>query len=236
MPPFAEPSSFVSATPVTPAVSPNRRACCRPFCPVVASTTSSVSCGAPSSLPRDDAPHLRELFHQIRLRVQAAGGVDDHDVAAARLRRLDRVVGDGRGVAAARGADEVCAGALRPDLELLLGRRTERVGRRDDNREPVLRELRRELADRRRLPRAVDADDEDHARPLCDVQDARLAEQRGDLLAERRLRSPSSPRASSRRTSSAVASRRRRLDQRLLEPLPGEVVGGIECAAAAICS
>src|SRR5438067_3252771 len=51
MPPFAEPSSSVSATPVTPTVSPNRRACSSPFCPVVASTTSRVSCGAPASLP-----------------------------------------------------------------------------------------------------------------------------------------------------------------------------------------
>src|SRR5438067_2432403 len=50
MPPLAEPSSFVSATPVTPTASLKRRACCTPFWPVVASTTSSVSCGAPSSL------------------------------------------------------------------------------------------------------------------------------------------------------------------------------------------
>src|SRR6185312_8706470 len=51
MPPFAEPSSFVSATPVTPTASLKSRACCSPFWPVVASTTSSVSCGAPSSFP-----------------------------------------------------------------------------------------------------------------------------------------------------------------------------------------
>src|SRR4051812_6563526 len=50
-PPFAEPSSFVRTTPVTPTASPKRRACCTPFWPVVASTTSSVSCGAPSRRP-----------------------------------------------------------------------------------------------------------------------------------------------------------------------------------------
>src|SRR5256884_384927 len=46
-PPFAEPSSLVSTTPVTPTASANWRACARPFCPVVASMTSRTSCGAP---------------------------------------------------------------------------------------------------------------------------------------------------------------------------------------------
>src|SRR5439155_559995 len=49
IPPFAEPSSFVSTTPVTSTAWPKSRACWRPFWPVVASITSSVSCGAPSS-------------------------------------------------------------------------------------------------------------------------------------------------------------------------------------------
>ena len=46
MPPLAVPSSLVSTMPVTPEVSVNLRACSRPFCPVVASSTSSTSCGA----------------------------------------------------------------------------------------------------------------------------------------------------------------------------------------------
>src|SRR5579862_7188988 len=41
-PPFAVPSSFVNTIPVTPADSVNIRACCSPFCPVVASITSKV--------------------------------------------------------------------------------------------------------------------------------------------------------------------------------------------------
>ena len=60
--------------------------------------------------------------------VQPSGGVDDHDVAAARRRGFDRVVGDGGRVSPALGADEVRARAACPDLELLLGRGTERVG------------------------------------------------------------------------------------------------------------
>ena len=47
MPPFAVPSSLVSTIPVTSTASVNRRACCRPFWPVVASIVSSTSCGAP---------------------------------------------------------------------------------------------------------------------------------------------------------------------------------------------
>ncbi len=47
-PPFAVPSSLVSTNPVTPRASWNWRACWMAFCPVVASTTSSTSCGEPS--------------------------------------------------------------------------------------------------------------------------------------------------------------------------------------------
>ena len=46
MPPLAVPSSFVRMMPVRPAVSRNTFACCKPFCPVVASSTSSVSLAA----------------------------------------------------------------------------------------------------------------------------------------------------------------------------------------------
>ena len=69
----------------------NSRACARPFCPTVASSTSSTSCGAPVDLARRDAADLVELGHQVDARVQPAGGVDEDDVAAARLAGGDRV-------------------------------------------------------------------------------------------------------------------------------------------------
>ena len=81
-----------------------------------------------------------QLLHQVRLRVQAARGVDDHDVAPAGARRLDRVEGDCGGVAAVRRADEVGAGALGPDLQLLLGRGAESVGGGQDDACPCSRE------------------------------------------------------------------------------------------------
>ena len=74
------------------------------------------------------------------------GGVDDHDVAPAGAPGLDRVEGDGGGVAAGRGADEVGSGPLGPDLELLLGRGPERVAGADEDAAAVLAQLLGELA------------------------------------------------------------------------------------------
>src|SRR5918996_4480489 len=96
--------------------------------------------------PRGDDPaDLCQLLHEVHLRVQAAGSVDDHDVAPTRLRRLDRVVGDRRRVRATLGPDEVRPGALRPDLELLLRGRPERVCGRKDDRASVLAQMMSQL-------------------------------------------------------------------------------------------
>ena len=114
--------------------------------------------------------------------MQAAGGVDDHDVAAG----ADSVVGDRGRVGAALAADELRAGALRPHLELLLCRRAEGVGGADGDRAAVLAQLLGELADRRRLPGAVHADDEDHRRLRArDESLGGCAEERSDLLRKR---------------------------------------------------
>src|SRR5207237_3665634 len=42
------------------------------------------------------ALELDELVHEVRLRVQASGRIDDEDVDVTRGRRLDRVEDDGR--------------------------------------------------------------------------------------------------------------------------------------------
>src|SRR5438477_7349430 len=42
----------------------------------------------------DHPAHLRQLLHQIRLRVETSGGVDDHDVAPVSGRALDCVIGN----------------------------------------------------------------------------------------------------------------------------------------------
>ena len=71
----------------------NASACASPFCPVVASSTSSTS--LIGRLLLDDAADLAELVHEPALGVQAAGGVDDHDLDALALGPLDGLEGDG---------------------------------------------------------------------------------------------------------------------------------------------
>jgi hypothetical protein len=130
-------------------------------------------------------------------------------------------------VAAALAADEVRARALGPDLELLLGRGAERVRRADDDRAPCSRELRASLPIVVVLPVPLTPT----TRITAGARGRRasgLAEQRRQLLDER-VRDRAVAALSSRRTTSA---RRGNADvggdERLLEPLPGRLVGRIE--------
>ena len=147
----------------------------------------------------------------------------------ARPRRLDGIEGHGGRVRAARRADEVRLRALGPDLELLLRGCAKGVGCTHEHRAAVLVELACELPDRRRLAGAVDPYDEDHARPRGECERRRVAEERLDLVDERVFEvaghSPSLEPANELggRRDADVAP-----DQRLLEPLPRLVVGGVE--------
>ena len=210
-PPFAEPSSFVSATPVTPTVSRKSRACCRPFWPVVASTTSSVSCGAPASSLLDHAAHLRELLHQVRLRVQAAGGVDDRrrrarGRAPPRSRRRRRRPGRRR--ARSRRSRRRRARAQISSCSSAAARKVSAAA--SDDAVPVLAEALGELADRRRLAGAVDADDEDDARALLPRRACRARRAALELLRERR----SEPSAIGRAPPAAARARPSRARRR----------------------
>ena len=93
----------------------------------------------------------------------------------------------------------------------------------------MLREGRRELADRRRLPGAVHADDEQHRRRVLHVQHGRLAEEQRDLLGQRRAQLAD---VATRFEPAHELGRRGHADvglqQRFLQPFPGEVVAGIE--------
>ena len=133
---------------------------------------------------------------------QPAGGVDDHDIApprTPRLNSLQHVLGS------ARGAAHEGAPARRPRSRLLLGgggnvsaapMRTER---------PCSRELAGELADSGRLTGPVDADDEDDGRLRTPAPEPAVRRRALHLSASASTTSGRSPRASSRRTSSAVA-------------------------------
>ena len=168
-PPFAVPSSLVRTMPVTPEVSVNLRACSRPFCPVVASSTSSTSCGA-SGITRDGgAAHLFQLRHQIGFGLQAAGGIDDDVIDFARFGGLERVEHHGAGIGAGVLADHLGVGALAPDFELLDGGGAEGVGGAEQNGVAFGLEMRGQFADGGGFARAVDADHHDDGGRLVDV-------------------------------------------------------------------
>ena len=123
---------------MSPTASWNAFAWWRPFWPVVASRTNSVSgCGARQALV-DDPADLRQLVHQVRLRVEAAGGVGDHEVGAAGDGGVEGVEDDRAGSASGRVGDDLAARSLGPDPELVDGRGAERVGGREDDA-PALR-------------------------------------------------------------------------------------------------
>ena len=225
------PSSFVSATPVTSTASPNSRACWRPFWPVVASTTSSVSCGAPSSRPAITRRIFAQLLHQVRLRVQPAGGVDDHDVAAAARRRLDRVVRDRGRVGAPRAsrrsrrrrAAPRSRAARRPPRGTCPRRRPAPSGRARTSRAaslPIVVVLPVPLTPTTRIT----------ARPLARRRACRARRAAPAISSTSACsRSSTSPALRSRSTSSAVAGTPTSArDQRLLERLPGLVVARVE--------
>jgi len=83
MPPLAVPSSLVRTMPVTPADWVKRRACWRPFWPVVASMTRRDFVGRAGETTGGGAAHLVELVHEAGFGVEAAGGVDVEVVYAA---------------------------------------------------------------------------------------------------------------------------------------------------------
>src|SRR6187402_2834105 len=131
-PPLAVPSSLVTTRPVTPPALANSRPWLSAFEPRVASSTSSVSCGAPST----SRPATRAILASSAIRfplVCRRPAVSTSTASYPRLR------------------------APRPDLELLGGGGAEGVGGADERRAPFRLPHPRELADRRRLPDAVHA-------------------------------------------------------------------------------
>jgi hypothetical protein len=109
----------------------------------------------------DHPADLGDLLHQVQLRRQAARGVGDHDVDAARLRGGNRVEDDGRRIARFLGDDGHVV-ALAPGHQLLACRGAEGVAGGEEDALAVLLEVLGQLADRGRLAGAVHAGDHDH--------------------------------------------------------------------------
>ena len=110
----------------------------------------------------DDAADLGQLVHQVRLRVEAAGGVRDEDVGVAGDGGVERVEHDGGRVGVGRVRDDLrvrCAAAQIRSWSIAAARKVSAAAR---THAPAVRALARgQLADGRRLAGAVDADDED---------------------------------------------------------------------------
>ena len=177
----------------------------------------------------DHPAHLRQLLHQVRLRVQPAGRVHDDHVSIARLCGSDRVERDRGGVAAALGADEVRVRALRPDLELLLGGGAKGVGRGDRTLRPCSSSFAASLPIVVVLPVPLTPTTRITLGRAPSSSAPRLAEQARDLLLQRRAEigrvAPclETPDELGRRRHAHVGC-----DQRLLEPLPRSRVTRIE--------
>ena len=129
-----------------------------------ASSTSSTSCGAAGS--RRPSTRFTFLSSSIRLlcvcRRPAVSAISTSAPRACADCSASKMTAAGS--APARLRDHRHAVALAPDLQLLDRGGAERVARREHDLAALVGEAARELADRRGLAGAVDADDEDHER------------------------------------------------------------------------
>src|SRR2546428_992681 len=120
---------------------------------------------APPGPPlRHDAHDLLELFTQPFIGMEPACRIDEYGVHTPRRRRLEGVERDRRGIASLRCAHEWRAEAIGPYPELLGGTRARCVGGREQHAAAFPLQAPRELCDRRRFARAVDAENQDHRR------------------------------------------------------------------------
>lgn len=107
---------------------------------------------------------LGELGHEVLLRLQAAGGIDDGDVHAILDGIFDGTIGNARGVAVRLAGDDGDAEAVAPDRELLDGSGSKGIPCPKDDFFALRGQQSSELGDARGLAGAVDAADEDHGR------------------------------------------------------------------------
>jgi hypothetical protein len=118
--------------------------------------------------------------------VQPSGGVDDDDVEPAVLRFGERARGAGHRIQLAGGIVDPHAGLFPDDRQLLDRRRAPHVGRDEQRMLPLLRQPHPQLRRRRRLARALEAQQQHDARPLAGLREAalRIAEERQHLVAD----------------------------------------------------
>ena len=171
------------------------------FCPVVASSTSSTSCGRPSIC----LPTTRRIFSSSRIRwvcVCSRPAVSTMSTSKPRAWAFSQASwATLAGIAALLALDDLAAEPLAPDGQLLDGRGPEGVAGGHHHLLAVVLEALGQLGDRGRLARAVDAGDHDDGRPGGVEANAGLVGEQlllelllderldvaGDLLVEERL-------------------------------------------------
>ena len=134
---------------------------------MVASRTRRTSWGGAGDAFFDDAADLGKFAHEIVLRVQAAGGVDDEDVDVAADGGIAGIEGDGGGVGAHLMLDDLHVDSLGPDGELFDGSGAEGVAGGDHDGLALGLEILAELGDGSGFAGAVDAGDQDDGGAAC---------------------------------------------------------------------
>ena len=137
-PPLAVPSSLVRIRPVSPSASSKALTWLSAFWPVLASSTSHISCGAPGSALAMTRLILLSFLHEVPLRRQASCRVGDHHVGAARARGRDGVEHH-RPWIAARLSDDRDPVPLAPRGKLIACRRAKRVARGEQHGATLVR-------------------------------------------------------------------------------------------------
>ena len=122
--------------------------------------------GCPGNEPLDDVTNLLELAHQVSLSMKPSRGVDDQDVDMAGQCPLAGVVGHAGRISPRRPFDDLAAGPIGPDRELISRRGAKGIASSQQDRISLIFEMLSKLGDRGGLARAVDSGDQVDSRRL----------------------------------------------------------------------
>src|SRR5579883_418405 len=114
------------------------------------------------------AHDLFEFGHQLGSVLQPPGRVHDQNVGARLARALKRIISEACRIRAALACNDFAAEPLAPDLQLFDGSGAKSVAGDQHHALAFVSQSGSELADRRGLARAIDADHEDDERPARD--------------------------------------------------------------------